>query len=73
MQAYGRASVRACGRAGVPRGTRKLWVRTPFSPVKERVRERDKERARGREKERDKERERDDGSFKRNDGCLGTF
>jgi hypothetical protein len=40
-------------------------VRTPSSPVRERERER--------ERKRERERDVEYGSFKRNDGCLGTF
>jgi hypothetical protein len=42
---------------------------TPFSPV----RERDKEREREIKRDKERKREKDDGRFKRNDGCLGTF
>jgi hypothetical protein len=59
------------------------WVRTSSSLVREREMQGERERGRGRESEKEGERERcimwllniafNNGSFKRNDGCLGTF
>ncbi len=59
---------------------------TPSSPVRERERDKERENEKDREREKEGEREGDveygywiyfiafnNGNFKRNDGCLGTF
>ncbi len=85
MQACGLAGLRACFMlARVRRGARKLWVHTTYlygAHIGRRERDIYKEikikretgRDREREREREREKETDDGSIKRNDGCLGTL